>query len=39
MIDFLFEIVEPNGYCLNGYDKKKLLNEFKKKHKVKYEFC
>ena len=30
MIDFLFEIVEPNGYCLNGYDKKKLLNEFKK---------
>ena len=29
MIDFLFEIVEPNGYCLNGYDKKKLLNEFK----------
>ena len=30
MIDFLFEIVEPNGYCLNGYDKNKLLNEFKK---------
>jgi len=30
MIDYLFEIVEPNGYCLNGYPKKELLEQFKK---------
>jgi hypothetical protein len=30
MIDYLFEIVEPNGYCLNGYPKKELLEAFKK---------
>ena len=35
MIDYLFEIVEPNGYCLNGYPKKELLEQFKKLEDVK----
>ena len=26
---YLYEVVEPRGYCLNGYDKVKLFEVFK----------